>query len=383
MNRDDLKLFLKEKTELFATFPDDRLDELTDGSYIKTYEENEGILEFGEECHFLGVIIDGKAASSVTSNSGEQNVIMSISPGELIGLSPMMTGELNMSDIIGVTRCKILIIPQTLFASLILTHLPTVQSISRIMSQLVQRFATDDEFRELAERAYGKQKDPYGFTLQSSEPVKIFVINCGSTSLKYNLFNTADESLNVVGKILRIGTDTTRHLYSYSGGELDIDLGTCDHETAFRIMFDQITSKETGVINSPHDVVLVGHRVVHGGKEFENPVVINDDVIGKIDSLSPFAPLHNPYNLKGIQKGMEFFQDALHVAVFDTAFHHTMPPYAYLYGLPYNYFEEHGIRRYGFHGMSHAYVSLKAAEILKKPYNKLEIITCHLDNTSS
>ncbi|MBU1169847.1 MAG: acetate/propionate family kinase [Proteobacteria bacterium] len=383
MNTMALIDILKTKTELFTHFSDEQLAELLKDSYEKTFEENEGIVEFGEEAHFLGIILEGKAVASVTNNLGEQNVLLTLGPGGIIGLIPMMTGELNPSDIIGVSRCRVLVIPQTVFASLILTHLPTIRVITKMMSKLLHTFTIDEEGRENAARAFGKNRDLYGFKLQSSEPIKIMVINCGASSLKYNLYNTADESLNITGRIIHLGSDKGRHIYTYSKGQISHDLGNIDHDTAFKLMFEQLTDKKNGVIDSPFDVTLVGHRVVHGGSDFETPAVITEDIISKIKDLSPLAPQHNPFNLIGINKGMAFFQDALHVAVFDTAFHHTMPPYAYLYGIPYEFYEQHKIRRYGFHGMSHAYASLKTAEILKRPYNKLEIVTCHLENTAS
>lgn len=383
MNKKALIEFLKTKSELFSEFDDDRLKTLIKGSSQRTYEENEGIAEFGEEARFLGVLLDGTAVASVTNNLGEQHVLLTMVPGDIINLIPMMTGDLNPSDTIAVSQCRVLVIPQAVFAETILTHLPTVQLVSRLMSRLLHKFTMDEEGREMAAKAFSKKKDLYGFKLKSTEPIKIMVINCGATSLKYNLYNTADETLNVTGRILRLGSDQARHVYTYAEGEIDTQLGPMDHNGAFSLMFKQLTDKKTGVINSPHDVTLVGHRVVHGGSEFETPAVITEEVTRQIEELSDLAPQHNPYNLMGIRKGKDFFIDALHVAVFDTSFHHTMPAYAYLYGIPYEFYEEHKIRRYGFHGMSHAYSSLKAAEVLKRPFNKLEIITCHLENTAS
>ncbi len=383
MNEASIIRFLKDNTMLFKEFSEEKIVELVQGSTLRTYEENEGIVWFGEEARFLGVILEGSVMASVTDNRGEKNVLMTMGPGDIIGLIPLMTGELNPSDIIGTEPTRVLVVPQTLFATHILTHLPTVRVISKMMSQMFNKFTMDEEGREMAVRAFGKTRDVYGFTLQSAEPIKIFVINCGATSLKYNVYNTADESLNVVGRIIHLNTEKTRHVYKYPEGEIVTEYENCDHDKAFELMFAAVTDKKTGVISSPHDVVLVGHRVVHGGKEFETPVVIKDDVIEKIEQLTDLAPQHNPFNLMGIRKGMEYFIDAMHVAVFDTAFHHTLPPYAYLYGIPYDYYEKHGIRRYGFHGLSHAYASLKAAELLKRPYTNLDIVTCHLEHTSS
>ncbi len=383
MNQSDIIIFLKNHVKLFSEFPEDRLQKIAESSIVKTFEENEGMLHFGEKDNFLGVLLDGQAMASVAENTGKPHFLYDFNPGALIGLISMMTGDPNLTDVIALKRCKVLIISEELFTSLIITHLPTVQKISKIIGKMIQKLTIDDEGRALAEKAFGKNKDPYGLKLFYKEPIKIFVINCGYTTLGYNLFNTADENLNVSGKIIFIGSDNARHIYKHKGEILDENIGKCNHDDAFSFIFEGLTSKEKGVINSPHDVILVGHRVVHGGIEFNAPSIINEKVIDKIDKLSPFAPLHNPYNLIGIKKGMEYFSDALHIAVFDTAFHQTLPPYAYLYGLPYKYYEDNAIRRYGFHGMSHGYVSLKAAEVLKQPYNKLEMVTCHLGNTAS
>ena len=383
MKNSEIKKYLQKNVKIFNTLPEDRLDKILKVSYTRTYEQNEGILEFGESGTFLGVLLKGEAVASVTDDSGEQKDLFPILPGGLIGLIPMMTGDPHLTDVIGVARCSVLIIPQEMFTENILTHLPTIQEISRIMSRMIQKFTIDDKGREMAQRAFGRKEDPYGFKLKSKDPIKICVINCGSSTLKYNLYNTADDDLNAEGRVDHIGGSNAEHTYKTSQGSVVKKLGKCDHDKAFKAVFEELTAKKTGVINSAYDVVLVGHRVVHGGSEIETSVVITEDVEAKIEKYSRFAPLHNPYNLIGIRKGKEFFTDALHVAVVDTEFHHTLPPYAYLYGLPYDYYEKKGIRRYGFHGMSHSYVALKAAETLKKPFNKLEIVTCHLGNTAS
>ena len=148
-------------------------------------------------------------------------------------------------------------------------------------------------------------------------------------------------------------------------------------------MVAALTDPKLGVLKSPGDVTLVGHRVVHGGERFQSAEIIDDEILAQIDALSALAPLHNPINVLGIREARQVFSKVPHVAVFDTAFHHTLPPYAYLYGLPYEYYEEKRIRRYGFHGTSHSYVALKAAEFLHRPFNELEIVTCHLGNGAS
>ena len=148
-------------------------------------------------------------------------------------------------------------------------------------------------------------------------------------------------------------------------------------------MLREVSAKDTGVIRKPSDISVVGHRVVHGGERFSEALVINDEVLGQVEALNPLAPLHNPMNVAGIKEARRVFPAVPHVAVFDTAFHHTLPSYACFYGLPYEYYEKKSVRRYGFHGSSHAYVCLRAAQHLQRRVNKLEIVSCRLGNGAS
>lgn len=375
--------FLADHTTLFKEFPPDQLKELVDGSRVATFEHNEAIIEFGEKGRFLGVLLDGEAEASVTDDSGQKHSIGTLKPGDTFGEMSLMTGDKTMADVIGVSRCKALLIPQGLFSSLLITHPPAIKQLSRIISSRLKMLAYDETGQDLAVAAFRKSDDPYGFSLKSDEPAKILVVNCGSSSLKYNLFDTFDEANNARGMVEKIGDDGTRHVYRSEAGEVTRDLPKGGHREAFAAMIEALTADDTGVIESPDKITAVGHRVVHGGDRLSNSVVITDKVLREIEKVADLAPLHNPVNIIGINEAKRCFSKVPHVAVFDTAFHHTLPPYAYLYGLPYEYYEQKKIRRYGFHGTSHAYVSLKAAEFLKRPYNEMEIISCHLGNGAS
>jgi len=210
--------------------------------------------------------------------------------------------------------------------------------------------------------------------------LKILVVNCGSSSVKYKLFEYKDEMLNVLGSgiVERIGEDVSYFKYNSIRGEISYEKYIEDHAKAFEDIIQVLTDKEKGVLTSLDEVKVIGHRVVHGGEEITKPIVVDDNVEKVIEKYSVMAPLHNPANLKGIRILRKIFPKALHVAVFDTAFHQTIPEHAYLYAIPYEYYEKYRIRRYGFHGSSHAYVSQKAAEILGRPINELKMITCHL-----
>lgn len=214
--------------------------------------------------------------------------------------------------------------------------------------------------------------------------MNILVINSGSSSVKYKLFDVKDERELAKGIVERIGLKGSSLSHqTVSKKELKLSKDIPDHNAAIKLALDFLTDKEHGVIRDTSEIAAVGHRVVHGGEEFSGSVVITDRVIKAIKSHFELAPLHNPPNLLGIKVAQKLLPNIKHVAVFDTAFHQTIPPSAYLYGLPYRFYENDGIRRYGFHGTSHKYVALRAAEILGKLLSKLKLITVHLGNGCS
>lgn len=213
--------------------------------------------------------------------------------------------------------------------------------------------------------------------------MNILVINCGSSSLKYQLINAETENVLAKGLCERIGIDG-RLTYSPAGGEKEVsDLAMPTHTEAIQLVLNALTNEKTGVIKSLDEVNAVGHRVVHGGEKFASSCVITDEVIKGIEECSDLAPLHNPANLIGIDACKKCMPGVPMVAVFDTSFHQTMPEEAYIYGLPYEYYEKYKVRRYGFHGTSHSFVSRRTAEFLGKDINDMKIIVCHLGNGSS
>src|SRR4029079_9594089 len=173
--------------------------------------------------------------------------------------------------------------------------------------------------------------------------------------------------------IERIGLDGTKHKYRGPKGEVKRDLEKGDHAAAFKAMIAELTAKEHGVIKCAGDVSVVAHRVVHGGEKFTEGTILTDELLTEMEKLNPLAPLHNPVIIAGIRQMRKLFPAVPHVGVFDTAFHHTLPAYAFLYGLPYEYYEKKAVRRYGFHGTSHNYVALRAAEYLKRRPNELRL----------
>ncbi|RHW40747.1 acetate kinase [Neobacillus notoginsengisoli] len=210
---------------------------------------------------------------------------------------------------------------------------------------------------------------------------KIIAINAGSSSLKFQLFEMPSEKVITKGLIERIGFDDAVFNMKIGNEKLKEVTRIADHEAAVKILLDKLTS--TGTIKSLDEISGVGHRVVHGGEAFNDSVLIDDEVIQKIDELSELAPLHNPANLTGILAFRQVLPNIPAVAVFDTAFHQTMPESSFLYSLPYDYYTKYGIRKYGFHGTSHKYVSQRAAELLGRPIEQLRLLSCHLGNGAS
>ena len=213
--------------------------------------------------------------------------------------------------------------------------------------------------------------------------MNVLVINCGSSSLKYQLINSDTEAVLAKGLCERIGIDG-RLVYQLAGHDKEItEAPMPTHKEGIQMVLDALVNPKTGAVKSLSEIDAVGHRVVHGGEKFAQSVVLNEEVLAKVEECNELAPLHNPANLIGIRVCQELMPGVPMVGVFDTAFHQTMPQKAYLYGLPYEYYEKYKVRRYGFHGTSHSFVSKRAAEVMGKSYDEVKTIVCHLGNGSS
>ena len=214
--------------------------------------------------------------------------------------------------------------------------------------------------------------------------MKVLVINCGSSSLKYQLFNMADESVLAKGLVERIGIEGS--VLKHQPGEAEkvtIETEIPDHSVAIKLVLNALVDAKHGVIKDMNEISAVGHRVVHGAEKFATSVRINDAVMDALEECIEMAPLHNPPNILGIKACEKLMPGVAQVGVFDTAFHQTMPKHAFIYGLPYEVYKKHGIRRYGFHGTSHKFVSQQCAEMMGKKPEDIKVITCHLGNGSS
>lgn len=214
--------------------------------------------------------------------------------------------------------------------------------------------------------------------------MNILVINCGSSSLKYQLIDSLTESVLAKGICERIGIDGSQITYQAEGQEKEITVSPMPtHTQAIKLVLNALTNEHSGVIKSLDEVDAVGHRIVHGGENFTTSTLLTEDTLKAIEDCNDLAPLHNPANLIGVAACKELMPDTPMVGVFDTAFHQTMPETAYLYGIPREYYTKYKLRRYGFHGTSHSFVSKRAAEFLNKPYDFMKTIVCHLGNGAS
>jgi acetate kinase len=376
MSEIDLHKFFLEQVRLFESLPADKVEEIVAKSRLVTFEGNEAIMETGDRGRFIGVMVSGHADVSITDNTGVRTVIQQLGPGDVFGAMSLLTGDPLVADVIAGTRCFVLTIPQEVVHAHILGNPKAVAYLSRLLTDLTRAMSVD--MGAAKARAVARSADPYALSLKTDMPGKVVVLNVGISQIHFGIYDTQDVGADVQGVIDNADPNVAR---------ISVGVGTQSRSFArapfplsdlFAVM--QEAAEQLGSAFAFHlpDVVAVGHRVVHGGSRFSSAVVITPSVIADIEALATFAPLHNPQNVAGINVAMKQLPHVPHVAVFDTAFHQTLPPYAYLYGLPYELYKQEGIRRYGFHGTSHRYVSLKSAEVLKRSLGELEIVSCHL-----
>jgi acetate kinase len=372
--------FLKLKVDLFKEFSDERLQDLVTGSTVTSFEANEVVAHYGDEARHFYVVLSGTITASVVAEGGERKTLGQFTAASTFNELALMTGDTVLADFVAETPCQVLRIPVSLFQKTIMSEPNAVRRISRTIADRLKEIAAEPS---KAAAALRQAKDPYGLTLKGERPEKILVINCGSSSVKYCFYDTANETRQGRGLVERIGIPGTRLAHHGPGGEVKRELASGGFGEALKAIMGELTAKNTGLVAGVGEISLVVHRVVHGGERFSEATVITDEIVAEIEALSPLAPLHNPVNVAGIREMRRLIPAVPHVAVFDTAFHHTLPAYAYLYGLPYEYYEKKAVRRYGFHGTSHSYVCLRAAQSLGRRPNELAIVSCHLGNGSS
>lgn len=345
----------------------------------------EVIIAFGQPFTFFGIVLEGELGAYTASEEigEEERCIERIKAGGQIGAMSLMTGLVSPVDIIAHSPGRVLLIPAEVFRRWIASDPAALQRFAKNIARRSTLIETAQQ--EQAQRLAQQETDPYGLSLAPgpSGPQKLLVINFRSHSLKYRLFDTANEAKNIEGQVEWIDQPGTLQTHVVEGREHKYELGQADHRQALRAVLDRLVDPKVGTLSSLQEITAMGHRVVHGSEKYQSPVIIDDEVLADIRRYGPLAPLHNPIQAKGIEISRELLPDVPHVAVFDTAFHTTMPEYAYRYALPEELYEQDRIRRYGFHGPSHQYVALMAATHVKKRFSRLKIITCHLGEGAS
>ena len=378
MNPPDVA-FLKANVPLLADFSEAQLRELIEGSRTVVFSPGEVLVHAGDEVHSLGVILEGKIAAYAGGDAQRQR-LGQLGRGETFGEMALLSGDPGVADFVADETSRVMLVPLTLFQTQIMAEPRALQQISRTIGDRLQEIMSDP----VKAAAMTRKEDVAGLLeLRSERPERILVLNCGSSSLKYSFFDTEHPENNARGIVECLGQSKTRLVQRSEKGELVRPLPQGEHANAFIAMREALLDKTAGVLSDISSITVVGHRVVHGGEKFTNATLIDDTVLAELEALSPLAPLHNPVNLLGIREARRVFPAVPHVAVFDTAFHATLPSQAFLYGLPHEFYEQKGVRRYGFHGSSHHYVALAAAQFLKRRPRELKIVSCHLGSGAS
>jgi len=382
-NIKEIQTFL-ESNPLFSLFEERSLHELLEHSAVETYSAGEKVVEFGRPGEIFGVVIQG-TASVVAAHGGDAGeAIATLEPGDFFGEMSLLTGEPTTADVVAASTLVVLSIPQGDLSRQLPSNPKALQKMARTLTRRLMRRETNVQEQALVEGARKGARRTRSFRPVSKVDVhRILVLNLGSSSLKYDFFDSTRPKVVFRGVVEKIGHSPAGHRCLRSDKEMKTDVEAADHAAALDLVFDDLVDPESGVLCSLGELSAVGHRVVHGGEKYSTPVVIDEDVLDEIKSCVPLAPLHNPVNLLGIQRCREVLPRIPQIAVFDTAFHQTMPSHAYHYAVPEELYEKHKLRRYGFHGTSHKYVSLKAAAALERPSGSLKTITCHLGNGAS
>jgi len=379
LTRDEIERLLRS-LPLFRHISEDMLAEIIDKSEVAGFAPDEVIIPFGPPVTFLGVVLSGKAEARARVYT---EAIEIRERGDYFGEVSLMTGEPAAFTIVAVEPTRVLMIPDDLFSRWVASDANTRHSFARSMGRRMVLLEEDLRARAELEEAKRSETDPYGLELHTREPMKILVVNARRTSLKFVYFDTADENNNVEGQVVCISDTHCMLEYRKQGVDLREDIGWVEHPQEIHVILERLCDPEIGVIERLDEITAVAHRVVHGGALYDSPVRITDDVIENIRKVAHLAPMHNPMHLRAIETLTQVFPDIPHIAVFDTAFHQTIPTMAQIYGLPYELFETDQVRRYGFHGPSHEYVALRTAAHLGRPVSELKIITCHLGEGGS
>ncbi|HSR31458.1 MAG TPA: acetate/propionate family kinase, partial [Anaerolineae bacterium] len=378
ITRDVLK-----QLRIFDTIPQDIAGILQGQAQVAPYAPGEVVVPAGQPATFFGVIVEGEVEAYLAEQTGEPRSIETLGSGSYFGEMSLLTGNAMPVDLIATAPCRVLLVPPDLFHRWVQADPAALKEFSKSIARrsILIEHEQQANIRKAAERE--ADEDPYGLSLTPDESQRLLVLNLRTGSLKYRFFDTDDESRNVEGQVEWIGEARATQTHITNTGEYTFGLGAIDHHQVLQAALERLVDPEIGVLGSLEEITAVGHRVVHGGDKYSSPVIIDQQVLEDIRRFAHLAPLHNPMHALGIEWCQEILPNIPHVAVFDTAFHQTMPPSAYRYALPEKLYTEDGIRRYGFHGTSHQYVAMMAATYMKERFSRLKIITCHLGEGAS
>ncbi|MBF0343627.1 MAG: acetate/propionate family kinase [Nitrospirae bacterium] len=379
----DLIRFLSG-VEVFSDLSEEWLKRLWQASEIVEYKPSQYVMRAGEIGRYLWIVYNGKLEVTCSEEDDSCVILYNLYRGDVFGEISVVTGEPAIADIVAVQEASVIKLPREVFSLVMLQNLSTLTKFASLITERFTIREQNTQFRQRQRSLFVYNSDPYDLNFSSvKEPLKLLVINCGSSSLKYSLFDTSRSEPMFEGLVENIGAANSIHKIKAINGKVQRPDVVKDIAAAFSAMVDALTDTVIGVITDFSEIQAVGHRVVHGGNRFSGSVVITKEVKEAIMGCAALAPLHNPYNMAGIQEMERLLPNAVSVAVFDTAFHQTMPQKAYNYALPYELSKERYIRRYGFHGTNHHFVAMMASVYLRRPVDGLKIISCHLGNGAS
>jgi acetate kinase len=380
----DKRDYLK-RHPFFETFEPAALEQIAEAAELRRCEAEQALIRYGTPVQELGVIVEGTCAVMVPDEgTGELHQVATLAARDMFGEMSLLTGEPATADVVATPGALVLLVPQAALPVALANSPASIQFLGRLVTERLRRRIVDEaEARavKLARRD-ARRTRPYTLSPEAGVAPRILVLNLGSSSLKYDLLDAGAPGRRVRGQVERIG-DEARHVWRYAGQEGQEAVAAADHEAALGAAIKRLTDPEVGPIPDLSSLSAVGHRVVHGGAKYAQPVLIDDEVIAALEDLCRLAPLHNPVALAGIRACRHLLPDLPQVAVFDTAFHHTLPDHAAAYAIPHALAEEHGLRRYGFHGTSHKYVAQRASAHLQRSFRDLRLVTCHLGNGAS
>ncbi|MDD3250728.1 MAG: cyclic nucleotide-binding domain-containing protein, partial [Smithellaceae bacterium] len=362
----ELPLFLK-KIEILSDLPDEDIALIAENAHPIDFPTGGVIIRRGELGRFLWAVYEGEVEVLRTEDDGSLKTVATLERGQIFGEMALLTGEPAVLDVVAAQASIIIRIPREIVSGILARNPRTLVKFTRLVTRRLLRNQQDDA-RKLLKNVHRENEDPYDLNFSSvTDPLKILTVNCGSSSLKYTLFDTTQSEPVIEGLIEKIGSGDATHVLRMPDGKKEILVrDVLAVEQAFDVMVSTITDQAYTGMSDLSDIKAVGHRVVHGGAQFSSSVKVDAEVLSSIRKLIPLAPLHNPFNLKGIERMQELVFGAPQVAVFDTSFHVNMPEQASTYALPFAVSEEEQIRRYGFHGTSHKFVALSTATHLKR-----------------